>query len=272
MARRAEERGDLPSIDAVAQRTPVRRAGTPGRHRGRVRVPLLRRRRLHHRSADQRQRRLVPVTARGGRRLAPLPRERVGRRRARARCDSAFPQRRGRAVPRRPGRTRCRCPTRSHDAAPPRARRAVARVQQRAALEPALEHRHARADGAARRVADAARTTSGRSTCSSRRAFGDHDRRDRRDRATGERPTGGRRSSATLLAATDQLLDGYRVDDDDLGTSRPSTSTSASSSRWCSSSARTPAWRWRSRASACSSTRHGPLGPASRSGRIAVRG
>ena len=29
MARRADERGDLPSIDAVAQRTPVRRAGTP---------------------------------------------------------------------------------------------------------------------------------------------------------------------------------------------------------------------------------------------------
>src|SRR5262249_165910 len=29
MARRAEERGDLPSIDAVAKRTPVRRAGTP---------------------------------------------------------------------------------------------------------------------------------------------------------------------------------------------------------------------------------------------------
>jgi NAD(P)-dependent dehydrogenase (short-subunit alcohol dehydrogenase family) len=29
MARRAEERGDLPSIDAVAQRTPVRRPGTP---------------------------------------------------------------------------------------------------------------------------------------------------------------------------------------------------------------------------------------------------
>ncbi len=29
MARRAEERGDLPSIDAVAARTPVRRPGTP---------------------------------------------------------------------------------------------------------------------------------------------------------------------------------------------------------------------------------------------------
>ncbi len=29
MARRAEARGDLPSIDAVARRTPVRRAGTP---------------------------------------------------------------------------------------------------------------------------------------------------------------------------------------------------------------------------------------------------
>ncbi len=29
MARRAEERGDLPSIDAVIARTPVRRAGTP---------------------------------------------------------------------------------------------------------------------------------------------------------------------------------------------------------------------------------------------------
>ena len=29
MARAAEARGDLPSIDAVAQRTPVRRAGTP---------------------------------------------------------------------------------------------------------------------------------------------------------------------------------------------------------------------------------------------------
>ena len=29
MARRAEARGDLPSIDAVAERTPVRRAGTP---------------------------------------------------------------------------------------------------------------------------------------------------------------------------------------------------------------------------------------------------
>jgi 2-hydroxycyclohexanecarboxyl-CoA dehydrogenase len=29
MARRAEERGDLPSIEAVAARTPVRRAGTP---------------------------------------------------------------------------------------------------------------------------------------------------------------------------------------------------------------------------------------------------
>jgi NAD(P)-dependent dehydrogenase (short-subunit alcohol dehydrogenase family) len=29
MARRAESRGDLPSIDAVAARTPVRRAGTP---------------------------------------------------------------------------------------------------------------------------------------------------------------------------------------------------------------------------------------------------
>ncbi len=29
MARRAEARGDLPSIDAIAQRTPVRRAGTP---------------------------------------------------------------------------------------------------------------------------------------------------------------------------------------------------------------------------------------------------
>ena len=29
MARRAEQRGDLPSIDAVAARTPVRRAGTP---------------------------------------------------------------------------------------------------------------------------------------------------------------------------------------------------------------------------------------------------
>jgi 2-hydroxycyclohexanecarboxyl-CoA dehydrogenase len=29
MARRAEARGDLPSIDAVAKRTPVRRAGTP---------------------------------------------------------------------------------------------------------------------------------------------------------------------------------------------------------------------------------------------------
>jgi 2-hydroxycyclohexanecarboxyl-CoA dehydrogenase len=29
MARRAEQRGDLPSLDAVAARTPVRRAGTP---------------------------------------------------------------------------------------------------------------------------------------------------------------------------------------------------------------------------------------------------
>ena len=29
MARRAEARGDLPSIDAVAAQTPVRRAGTP---------------------------------------------------------------------------------------------------------------------------------------------------------------------------------------------------------------------------------------------------
>ena len=29
MARRAEARGDLPNIDAIAQRTPVRRAGTP---------------------------------------------------------------------------------------------------------------------------------------------------------------------------------------------------------------------------------------------------
>lgn len=29
MARRAEARGDLPSIDAIAERTPVRRAGTP---------------------------------------------------------------------------------------------------------------------------------------------------------------------------------------------------------------------------------------------------
>jgi NAD(P)-dependent dehydrogenase (short-subunit alcohol dehydrogenase family) len=29
MARRAEAVGDLPSIDAIAARTPVRRAGTP---------------------------------------------------------------------------------------------------------------------------------------------------------------------------------------------------------------------------------------------------
>ena len=45
MARRAEARGDLPSIDAVVARTPVRRAGHARRHRGRVRVPLLRGRR-----------------------------------------------------------------------------------------------------------------------------------------------------------------------------------------------------------------------------------
>ena len=29
MVRRAEARGDLPSVDAVVARTPVRRAGTP---------------------------------------------------------------------------------------------------------------------------------------------------------------------------------------------------------------------------------------------------
>ena len=76
MARRAEQRGDLPSIAAVAAQTPVRRAGTPGRHRRGVRVPLLRGSRLHHRPADQRERRLVSVTGdEPAPRLAPLPRE-----------------------------------------------------------------------------------------------------------------------------------------------------------------------------------------------------
>ncbi len=71
MARRAEERGDLPSIDAVAKQTPVRRAGTPDDIAAACRVPLLRRRGLHHRAAHRRQRRLVLVTTP---RLAPLPR------------------------------------------------------------------------------------------------------------------------------------------------------------------------------------------------------
>ena len=47
-------------IDRVAQMTPVRRLGTP-EHRRHGRVPRLRCRQLHHRPADQRERRLVHV-------------------------------------------------------------------------------------------------------------------------------------------------------------------------------------------------------------------
>ena len=111
MARRAEARGDLPSIDAVAARTP----GAPGRdtrrHRGRVRVPLLRGRGLHHRPGDRRQRRLVPVSDADGPRLAPLPRERVGRRRARRARRPRSPSDGRGALLRRPGPTRSRCRT-----------------------------------------------------------------------------------------------------------------------------------------------------------------
>ena len=41
-----------------------------------------------------------------------------------------------------------------------------------------------------------------------------HTRRDRGDRRRRRRATGGPRSRPTLLAATDQLIDGYRIDDD----------------------------------------------------------
>ena len=62
MARRAESRGDLPDLDAVAKQTPVRRAGTADDIAAAVRVPVLGGGGLHHRPGDQRQRRLVPVS------------------------------------------------------------------------------------------------------------------------------------------------------------------------------------------------------------------
>ena len=78
MARRAEARGRPPEHRRRRRPHP----GAPGRnarrHRGRVRVPLLRRSGLHHRSADRRQRRLVPVSDADAPRLAPLPGERWG--------------------------------------------------------------------------------------------------------------------------------------------------------------------------------------------------
>ncbi len=78
MVRRAEARGDLPNVDAIAARTPVGRAGTPEDVAAACRVPLLRRCGLHHRPAHRRQRRLVPVTNPSGRRtprVPPLPRD-----------------------------------------------------------------------------------------------------------------------------------------------------------------------------------------------------
>ena len=57
--------------------------GHARRHRRRVRIPLLRRRRLHHRSADRRQRRLVPVSEAAVASARAHPAGAVGRRRPR---------------------------------------------------------------------------------------------------------------------------------------------------------------------------------------------
>ena len=62
MARRAEERGDLPSIARGRGAHAGPESGDARRHRGRVRVPLLGGSRLHHRPAHRCERRLVPVT------------------------------------------------------------------------------------------------------------------------------------------------------------------------------------------------------------------
>ena len=73
MARRAEARGDLPTIDAVATRTPVRRAGTPEDIAAACAFLCSDDAGLHHGSADRRQRRLVPVSESRAPRLAPIP-------------------------------------------------------------------------------------------------------------------------------------------------------------------------------------------------------
>ena len=90
MVRRAEARGDLPTVDAVV----AAHAGPAGRHsrrhRGRVRVPLLRRRRVHHRPGDRRERRLVPVTTPAAPRLAPLPPRASGATTCRTALAAAF--------------------------------------------------------------------------------------------------------------------------------------------------------------------------------------
>ena len=62
MARKAEAAGDFPGVDVVGPMVPLGRAGTPGRHRRGLLVPLLRRRQLHHRPGHRRQRRHVHLT------------------------------------------------------------------------------------------------------------------------------------------------------------------------------------------------------------------
>ena len=214
MARRAEARGDLPSIDAVAAPHAGAAGGHARRHRGRVRVPLLRRRGLHHRPADQRQRRLVPVSDAAAPPRAP-PAGASGATTRAPRSRGAFPDDVVDAVPLDRARTRTPMPN------------ALATMMHHPALAgPFLAYNNVllqRPDARAPRRASsmvlrvAWRTRSRYEWVQHVRA-----RAARRHHAATRSPPSRDGAAAPtwtpleadLLAATDQLIDRYRVDDD----------------------------------------------------------
>ena len=165
---------------------PVRRAGTPDDIAAACAFLCSEEAGLHHRPADQRQRRLVPVSD-DGPRLAPLPTDEWGddaRRRAARRV-----RRRGRGpLPVRRAR-RAADAERARDAdAPPGARRPVPRLQRRAAADADARAAPARAHDPPRRVAHAldVRVGAARAPRAARRH---HRRGDRRRSRAAPTPT-----------------------------------------------------------------------------------
>ena len=78
--------GHVPSVEIMAAMVPLGRAGTPGRHCGRLFLPLLRGRRLRHRADHRGQRRDVHLSA-------PAALRHAGRRQERRRdgCETSKP-------------------------------------------------------------------------------------------------------------------------------------------------------------------------------------
>ena len=185
------------------------------RHRRRVRVPLLRGGGLHHRPAASASTAAGTCERRRARRASLRCPASSGTTTSAPRCAIAFSDGGRRRASSSTGPDALPDAERArHADAPPRARRPVPRLQQRAAASTRRsDAAHARADGPARRVADALDVRVGAARAPRGRRSASPPTRSTRSR-TAPTPTAWTPLEADLLAATDQLIDRYRIDDD----------------------------------------------------------